>query len=273
MVAHDIADKRFSGAIPEIYDAYLVPLMFQHYADDIAARVALRRPARVLEVAAGTGVVTRALSNALDESASIVATDLNPAMLERARANGTARPVEWRQADALCLPFDDASFDAVVCQFGAMFFPDKPKAFAQMRRVLRTDGVFIFNVWDRIEHNAFALTVTQTMSRIFATDPPMFFVRTPHDYYERSVIERDLRGGSFDKSPTFDDVAGHSRADSAMTAAIGFCQGTPLRFEIEARGPDALSIATDACAAAIADEFGHEAIEGAMQATVVIAET
>ncbi|GGD82706.1 SAM-dependent methyltransferase [Caballeronia grimmiae] len=273
MIDKDNADKRFIGAIPEIYDTCLVPLIFARYADDIAARVASQRPTRVLEVAAGTGVVTRALANALAESTVIVATDLNPAMLERARAVGTARPVEWRQADAMHLPFDDASFDVVVCQFGAMFFPGKPEAFAQMHRVLRPGGALIINVWDCIENNAFASIVTETMSRIFPADPPMFFARTPHAYYERSVIERDLRAGGFDKNMSFEVVRDSSHAGSPMMAAIGFCQGTPLRFELEARGPDALSTATDACAAAIADSFGHGPVDGAMQAIVITART
>ena len=145
------ADKVFSGSIPKLYDKYLVPLIFEPYATDLVNRLRGKGLARVLEIAAGTGVVTRALASALPESATIVATDLNQAMLDQGAAVGTKRPVEWRQADAMQLPFEDATFDAVVCQFGVMFFPDKPKAFAEARRVLRPGGVFIFNVWDRIE--------------------------------------------------------------------------------------------------------------------------
>jgi ubiquinone/menaquinone biosynthesis C-methylase UbiE len=145
-----MGDKNFSGAIPELYEAYLVPLIFEPYAADLATRLAARSPSRVLEVAAGTGVVTRALTRTLPASTSIVATDLNQAMLDRARAVGTAYPVEWRTADALALPFPDRSFDAVVCQFGVMFFPDKPRAYAEARRVLRPGGAFVFNVWDSL---------------------------------------------------------------------------------------------------------------------------
>src|SRR5690348_11197979 len=149
-------DKVFAGSIPKLYDTYLVPLIFEPYAADIAKRVKARPLARLLELAAGTGVVTRALASALPESASIVATDLNQGMLDQAKATGTKRPVEWRQADAMQLPFPDATFDAVVCQFGVMFFPDKAKAFAEARRMLRPGGVLLFNVWDRIEDNEFA---------------------------------------------------------------------------------------------------------------------
>src|SRR5215472_15945481 len=131
------SDKVFAGSIPKIYETYLVPLIFRPYADDLAQRVAALQVRRVLEVAAGTGVVTRALAAALPGDVEIVATDLNQAMLDQAAATGTSRPVTWRQADAMQLPFPDGSCDVVVCQFGAMFFPDKAKAFAEARRVLR----------------------------------------------------------------------------------------------------------------------------------------
>src|SRR3954470_21556682 len=172
------ADKRFTGSIPKLYESHLVPLIFEPFALDLAERVLTERPRRVLEVAAGTGVVTRRLSEALGNGAAIVATDLNPPMLQEARERGTAHPVEWRQADAMQLPFDDASFDAVVCQFGAMFFPDKRKAFAEALRVLRPGGAFHFNVWDRIEDNEFADLVTQAMAAMFPRDPPRFLART-----------------------------------------------------------------------------------------------
>jgi len=152
-MAKPASDTVFVGSIPKLYDTLLVPLIFQPYADDLAKRLSSRRLERVLEVAAGTGVVTRAMASTLPERVSITATDLNQPMLDYAAAIGTSRPVEWRQADALQLPFADQSFDAVVCQFGAMFFPDKVKAFAQARRVLRPAGVFLFNVWDRIDYN------------------------------------------------------------------------------------------------------------------------
>ncbi len=156
-------DKVFNGSIPMLYDTYLVPLIFEPYATDLAQRLHAMSVSHVLEIAAGTGVVTRALASTLPESVSIVATDLNQAMLDRASAVGTLRPVEWRQADAMQLPFGDGEFDAVVCQFGVMFFPEKPKAFSEARRVLRPGGVFVFNVWDRIQENEFADTVTTSL--------------------------------------------------------------------------------------------------------------
>ena len=188
-------DHSFAGSIPLIYDEYLVPLTFAPLAEDLVSRLRQRRPSRVLEIAAGTGVVTRALAAALPQDVSIVATDLNQAMIDRAAAAGTARPVTWRQADAQQLPFPDGAFDAVVCQFGVMFFPEKARAFSEIRRVLGTGGVFVFNVWDRLEEHEVEDTVTQALAAVFPADPPRFLARTPHGYHDRHVIERDLERG------------------------------------------------------------------------------
>jgi ubiquinone/menaquinone biosynthesis C-methylase UbiE len=257
------SDTAFAGSIPELYDTHFVPLIFEPYAADLARRIAALAPARVLETAAGTGVVTRALARALPAGTELVATDLNQPMLDRAAAVGTARPVQWRQADALQLPFEDASFDVVACQFGAMFFPDKPRGYAEARRVLRPGGAFVFNVWDRIEDNEFADTVTATLARLFPDDPPRFMARTPHGYYDRTTIARDLASGGFTAAPRFDTLTARSRAESARDVAVAYCQGTPLRNEIEARDASRLDEATEVAAEAIARRFGGRAVEGA----------
>jgi SAM-dependent methyltransferase len=223
----------------------------------------------VLEIAAGTGVVTRKLAATLPDSVAIVATDLNQPMLDLAREVGTQRPVEWRQADAMQLPFEDAVFDAVVCQFGVMFFPDKSKAFAQARRVLRPGGVLIFNVWDRIEANEFAHTASIALESLFPEDPPRFMARTPHGYFDLAAVARDLEAGGFRASPRFATVAARSQARSARIPAIAYCQGTPLRGEIEARGASRLGEATDIVAAAIARRFGPGLVDGLIQAHIV----
>ena len=157
---HASHDADFAGQIPELYERLLVPMLFAPYAADIAQRAAALEPSRVLETAAGTGVVTRAMAHALPAHVEIVATDLNQAMLDRAAASASQNGDDGSRPTRCNLPFDDASFDIVVCQFGAMFFPDKPAAFAQARRVLRPGGALLFNVWDRIEENEFADTVT-----------------------------------------------------------------------------------------------------------------
>ena len=266
------SDRVFAGSIPQIYERYLVPLIFAPYAIDLARRVAARAPVRVLEIAAGTGVVTRQLATALAADASVTATDLNQPMLDHAAAIGTARPVEWRQADALALPFADRSFDAVVCQFGVMFFPDKAQAFREARRVLRPGGAFIFNVWDRIEENEFADTVTRALATCFPDDPPRFMARVPHGYHDLGSVGRDLAGGGFDGSPQATTLPERSGAESAMDVAIAYCQGTPLRNEIEARDAHRLGEVTGVAAAAIAARFGTGRVDGKMQGHVVMIE-
>jgi SAM-dependent methyltransferase len=265
-------DRLFAGSIPQLYDQYMVPLIFEPYAVDLASRVAQRRPKAVLEIAAGTGVVTRHLASALPPITSIIATDLNQAMLDHAANAGTSRSVEWRQADATSLPFPDESFDAVVCQFGVMFFPDKPKAYSEARRVLRPGGAFLFNVWSGINQNEFADTVTSALERMFPQDPPRFMARTPHGYSDARLIARHLGEGGFTNNPVFTTLDARSRAISASIPAIAYCQGTPLRSEIEARGPGRLAEATDVAAAALRARFGNGAVDGRIQALIAVVE-
>jgi SAM-dependent methyltransferase len=267
--SHD-SDIIFAGSIPKLYETYSVPMIFEPYAEDMVKRLAPLSLTRVLETAAGTGVVTRALASALPESVSIVATDLNEAMLEQAQAVGTSRPVEWRQADAEALPFPDETFDAVICQFGVMFFPDKAKAFAEAHRVLRPGGVFLFSVWDRIEENQFVNTVTTALESLFPEDPPRFHARVPHGYHSRSTIERDLAAGGFTAAPEFTTVAKRSEARSARIPAMAYCQGTPLRNEIEERDASLLGDATVLAARAITKRFGTGSINGKLQAHIVM---
>lgn len=266
------SDKVFGGSIPKLYETYLVPLILEPYAADLAQRLAARSPGRVLEIAAGTGVVTRRMAATLPDSASIIATDLNQPMVDLASTIGTSRPVEWRQADAMQLPFADRLFDAVVCQFGAMFFPEKSKAFSEARRVLKPGGIFIFNVWDQIEENDFADIVTTELQSLFPNDPPRFLARTPHGYCDPLTIARDLANGGFSATPQISTVTARSRAESARIPAIAYCQGTPLRSEIEARDASRLGEATDLATEAIAKRFGRAAVDGKIQAHVVTIE-
>jgi SAM-dependent methyltransferase len=190
-------------------------------------------------------------------------------MLEQARATGTARPVEWRQADALALPFDDGEFDAAVCQFGAMFFPDKPHAFAEARRVLKPGGKFLFNAWDRVEQNDFADAIGDVLARVFPNDQPRFMARTPHGYHDVDAIARDLATAGFAPAPRIEILAFRSRAESARIVAVAYCQGTPWRNEIEARDASMLNVATDAAEAEIARRFGPGPVDGKIQAIVI----
>jgi ubiquinone/menaquinone biosynthesis C-methylase UbiE len=264
-------DRVFAGSIPELYDRCLVPLIFEPYALDLASRVAKSGAASILETAAGTGVVTRALAAALSNEARIVATDLNQPMLDRAKSRQPHDPrIEWKQADALALPFADQSFDAVVCQFGAMFFPEKVQGYKEARRVLKPRGYFVFNVWDQISTNEFADTVTETLASMFPNDPPRFLARTPHGYHDPDQLRRDVSAAGF-ANVTVEPVDARSKAATAREPAIAYCQGTPLRNEIERRDPARLEEATNHAAAAIARRFGNGAVDGAIRALVITA--
>ncbi|GLH80225.1 ubiquinone/menaquinone biosynthesis methyltransferase [Bradyrhizobium sp. SSBR45G] len=265
------SDKAFTGSIPQIYDQLMVPLIFEPYAQDLAQRTTARRPRDVLETAAGTGVVTRALHAGLPPDVRITATDLSEPMLMLAKTHfAEGNRMTWQQADALALPFADASFDAVVCQFGVMFFPDRLKGYAEARRVLRPGGRFIFNVWDRIEHNAFPQVVHETLQQLFPDNPPQFFTRTPHGYYDIGRIKADLTAAGF-IDIEIETVTHRSRAASSHEPATAFCQGTPMRGEIEARGTPGLAAVTQAVAEALERQFGRGPIEGRIQALVISA--
>lgn len=248
-------DTVFAGSIPALYDRCLGPLLFVPYARDIAARAAALRPGRILEVAAGTGIVTEALAAALPE-AGIVATDLNQAMLDVAAARSLPARVCYRQADAQDLPFPDASFDLVVCQFGAMFFPDRPGAYREARRVLRPPhGRFLFSVWDSLAHNPVSELLGDTVAALFPDDPPSFYRRIPFGYHDTARIEADLRAAGF-TDIAIETVTQVSRVD-ARAAATGLCQGSPMGNEIEARGGDLAEVAA-AAEAALAPLDGKE---------------
>ena len=263
-------DKLFAGSIPEIYDRYMVPLIFEPYALDLAARLAAAGPRDVLETAAGTGVLTRAMASRLAGSTRIVATDLNQPMLDHAMARLRDDRIAWRQADAVALPFADESFDAVVCQFGAMFFPDKVQGYAEARRVLRPGGRFLFNVWDKISENEIADTVTDALAEVFPHDPPRFMARGPHGYHDADLIRRQLDAAGF-SDISVDPVEHRSRAASPRDPAIAYCQGTPLRNEIEARDASRLEEATEHVAQALTRRFGSGAVESRIRALVISA--
>ena len=261
-------DAVFAGSIPALYDRYLGPLLFEPYARDLVGRLANIAQGRVLETAAGTGIVTRTLVRTLPEAVAIVATDLNQPMIDFAAAQPRGGHVTWRQADALSLPFEEKSFDAVACQFGVMFFPDKRAAYREARRVLKPGGRFVFSVWDRLAENELSQIVSETVAALFPEDPPRFLERTPYAYYDIGTIRSELAEAGF-SSVAGETVRQFSRAQSAREAVIGLCEGSPLRNEIEARDPTGLAAATDTAASAVAARFGPGPITAKMQAHVI----
>lgn len=263
-----MTDAAFVGSIPDLYERYLGPMLFEPYARDMARRFAGFEGA-LLETAAGTGRVTRALAQAAPR-AQITATDLNQPMLDTAAALTGAPNVAWRQADAQALPFDDASFEAVACQFGVMFFPDKAAGFSEARRVLKPGGRLVFNVWDDLAANDISRVVGEAVAGMFPKDPPAFLERTPFGYHDRAAIEAALQAAGF-QGVTIEAVTLGLSSPSARDAATGLCAGTPLRGEIEARDPEGLDGAIEAATAALTEAFGGGHVVGNGRALVVSA--
>ena len=263
-------DKAFTGSIPALYDRYLGPMIFEPYADDLAARAKALAPSHVLETAAGTGIVTQKLAEVLPEATRITATDLNQAMIDTAIAKFTSPRVGWQVCDATHLPFADASFDCVLCQFGIMFFPFKVQALQEARRVLRPGGTILFNVWDRIEVNPIFMTIADTIAARYPDDPPNFPRRTPYGHHDIQIMRGYLQEAGFDGIDAV-VLSLPCHCPSPGEAAIAVCHGSPLRSEIEARDPTGLDAATRAAGVAVAERFGDGPITSTMQAIVFTA--
>lgn len=259
--------RQFVGSIPGNYDRYMVPLIFRPYALDMAQRIAKLRPRSILETAAGTGVVTATIAETLLVGATLVATDLNPAMLDVAKKAISNTSVTFQAADATSLPFADESFDVVVCQFGVMFFPEKLMGYKEAFRVLRKGGIFLFNVWDALEHNDIAAIVSATLAKIFPDNPPTFMARTPHGYNDIEGIKATLAAAGFTNTSA-EILPKRSLAPSARDAALGYCQGTPMRIEIETRDAGKLELATNLAENAIMEKLGKGPIDAGIQAIV-----
>jgi ubiquinone/menaquinone biosynthesis C-methylase UbiE len=258
----------FVGSIPENYDRYLGPLIFEVYAEDLAKRLSVPSGGIVLETAAGTGIATRHLRNLLPLDVHIVATDLNEAMLKVAQSKfGSNERIAFQPANAMQLPFDDGSFDAVVCQFSIMFFPNKLAAMREVVRVLKPGGTFLFNVWDSYEHNHLIRTVNETIAACLPNDPPTFF-DVPYGYYQLDNIKTCLGQAGFGDI----DIAvlpRASRCEEARHVALAYVLGTPVRGQIEARRPESLPAIVDAVEHAIGKAYGYASINAKMQAMVL----
>jgi ubiquinone/menaquinone biosynthesis C-methylase UbiE len=258
----------FTGSIPRTYHDCLGPLLFEPYSRDLTARLRARPGERVLELACGTGIVTRDIAAAMPDGATLVATDLNEAMLEMARpVVGTKQGVTFQQADACALPFPDASFDAIVCQFGVMFFPDKLRAMQEARRVLAPRGRYLFNVWASLDHNPIPAAVHDALAARFPGNPPNFLKAAPYGYFDRAVIERTLREAGF-TSVTADTIDFPSTAPTADDAARGFVEGTPLLIALQERGIKDPTPYRAAATASIAKRCGNTPCSSTMRAIV-----
>jgi SAM-dependent methyltransferase len=256
-------DRSWDGAMAETYDRHLGPTVFHPFAVDLVRRAAGTAAHRVLEVAAGSGVVTRELVGALPD-ATLVATDLNPAMV-RTGAERVPR-AHWAVVDGQRLPFRDRGFDLLVCQFGIMFLPDKPAAFAQARRVLAPGGRLLFTTWDALHTHGFERAVTVGLRRAFPDDPPRFLEQIPHGYHDLAQVVADVRAGGF-TAVCAETVTVTGHAASAAALAVGYCTGTPLRAGIVGRGD--LASTTARVEEALTAQLGAGPIEAEMSAHVV----
>jgi ubiquinone/menaquinone biosynthesis C-methylase UbiE len=262
-------ELRFAGNVPSNYDRLMVPLIFQPFAQELARRARGFQPTTILETAAGTGVVTQTLSDAL-LSAEIVATDLNQPMLDVAAQRVLSGRVRFAVADALDLPFDDDSFDLVVCQFGAMFFPDRVRGHAEARRVLRPGGHYLLAIWDQIERNPLSNASQEALIELFPDDPPLFMREGPFGYADAAAIERDVRAAGF-AEVAIDTVELRSRSPSARTAAEALCYGTPMGVEVEDREPGTLDRAFATVERKLRAFEGPDGVDAPMSAHIVTA--
>ncbi|MFE9558287.1 class I SAM-dependent methyltransferase [Streptomyces sp. NPDC006703] len=226
------ADRRWSESMPAAYEQYLVPVVFRPFAEDLSARAAALHPRRILELAAGTGVLTADLLAAAP-SAEVTATDLNVAMV--AFGSTRAPGAVWQQADAQQLPFPDGGFDLVVCQFGVMFFPNRVEAFAEIHRVLAPGGRFLFNTWGPLGRHGFEVALQAGLERAFPVDPPRFFQTLPHGYADPTVVAADLAAAGFAVEDE-QELTLQGRAESTADLATGYLTGTPVSAAIDERG-------------------------------------
>ena len=261
--------RAFTGSVPEFYQRSLVPMIFEPHARTLAAMLANLTTGRVLELAAGTGAVTRALLEALPGKVAIIATDLNEAMLTQAKSQPGAERVEWQVADAMALPFPDGDFNAVVCGFGVMFFPDKRAAFSETLRVLAPGCPYAFTAWDRMELSVLNETARKVIADMFASNAPQRHL-IPFSYCDQDVIRADLEAAGF-VDVTIDIITGHSRAISAYEAADGWFRGTNASNEIQAKGEGWLEKGIAATAAALMEKYGEGPLEMPNQALLVTA--
>ena len=259
------ANAAFVGSIPTVYHRVLGPMWFQPYAADLASRLHADKGAKVLEIAAGTGILTEELLKAMPVGAKLVATDLNPPMLELAQARIRGN-IEWRVADAMHLPFSGESFDAVACQFGVMFFPDKAEGYREVLRVLKPGGRFIFNAWRSLEENAVVGMIARIVAEQFPKGAPIF-IEVPYSYHIRDKIASDLRAGGIE---IFDieEVSIHTGTYWAEQIAIGITQGMPLANQFEEHGIDGRSVAFE-IERGLIKEFGSDRIPMDLKAWVI----
>lgn len=263
---------QFSGSIPEAYDKYLGPLLFEFSAKDTASRIESNIPAggKMLEIACGTGISTYYIRNSLVGDIHITATDVNPAMLDYAKSkHGDLDGVTFEVADALSLPYEDNSFDAVVCQFGIMFFPDKLKGLQEMHRVLKPGGTLYLTVWDKIEKNESALIIYFSIEKFFESNPPQF-TKIPFSFNDIESIKEIFSNAGF-KNCNHNIVAETVKGIPAIDVARGWITGSPNIIEINERAVASTEEIIKSVSDAIIEKLGPEPIAFDLQEIIFTA--
>lgn len=259
--------SQFVGSIPENYDQGLGPYIFHDYAEDLACRAGASDAGDVLELAAGTGILSRKLRDALPSQARLVVTDLNPPMLDVAASKfAPEESVEFKPADAMALPFEDSSFDFILCQFGVMFFPDKVAAFQEAGRVLRPGGTYLFNAWSDMPANPFSEIVYHVTAQFFPDDPPGFY-RVPFSYSDRDAVAADMAAGGL-RDIEFETLAFDRDVESWAQFARGLVFGNPLIEEIQNRGTADPEEVMQAVLSALRGRWGDEPATMPLEATI-----
>lgn len=265
-------DAKFVGSVPENYDRFLGPVLFQPYAIDLASRVNSNNSGRILELACGTGILTAALSQQLPAGSKLVATDFNEPMLSYARRKFISSDViNWLVADATSLPFVEGTFNAIFCQFGLMFVPDKLGALMCIRSLLRPRGEFLFNVWDKLDHNSFQRIAHETLLRLFPVNPPMFY-QVPFTMWDQEKLRALLTEAGFCEV-TMETIEKPAAIGSAHDLAVGLVFGNPLIAGITDRGSLPPEVVVEEVEQAIADEYSGEFANGDMRAIVITAKS